>query len=71
MSFKKNKYVIIKSAISKDLAAFCMNYLLMKKQVYDTCLSERYLSPFENIMGFYYGNFITQMPTNNGKNNWS
>ncbi len=53
MSFKKNKYAIIKSAISKDLATFCMNYLLMKKQVYDTCVAERYLSPFENIMGFY------------------
>ena len=42
--FKKNKYAIIKQAISKDLATFCMNYILMKKQVYDTCIKERYIS---------------------------
>ena len=53
MSFKKNKYAIIKEAISKDLATFCMNYILMKKQVYDTCINARYISPFEKILGFY------------------
>ena len=54
--FKKNKYAIIKQAISKDLATFCMNYLLMKKQVYDTCLKERYISPFETMLGYYESN---------------
>lgn len=53
MSFKKNKYTIIKSAISKDLATFCYNYLLMKKQVYDACIKYKYISPFESILGFY------------------
>ena len=53
MSFKKNKYTIIKNAISKDLAAFCANYFLIKKQVYDTCMKYRYISPFENMLGFY------------------
>ena len=53
MDFKKNKYAIIKEAISKDLATFCMNYILMKKQVYDTCINARYISPFEKILGFY------------------
>jgi len=51
--FKKNKYAVIKKAIDKDLATFCMNYLLMKKQVYDTCLKERYISPFETMLGYY------------------
>ena len=51
--FKKNKYAIIRKAIDKDLATFCMNYILMKKQVYDTCLQERYISPFETMLGFY------------------
>ena len=37
MSFKKNKYTIIKQAISKDLATFIANYFRMQKQVYDTC----------------------------------
>jgi len=53
MSFKKNKYTIIRSAITKDLATFVANYFLMKKQVYDTCLKYRYISPYENMFGFY------------------
>jgi len=53
MSFKKNKYVVIKQAISKDLATFIYNYFLMKKQVYDTCLKQRYISPYETLLGSY------------------
>ena len=53
MSFKKNKYTIIRQAISKDLAAFDANYFLMQKQVYDTCKASRYFSPFETILGHY------------------
>ena len=53
MSFKKNKYVIIKQAIDKDLALFLYNYFLMQKQVYDTCMQHRYFSPYENIIGHY------------------
>ena len=55
MSFKKNKYTVIKQAISKDLAAFVANYFLMQKQVYDTCRQSRYFSPFETIIGYYEG----------------
>ena len=51
--FKKNKYVVIKQAISKDLATFIYNYFLMKKQVYDTCLKSRYISPYEVLLGVY------------------
>ena len=53
MSFKKNKYLIIRKAISKDLATFIANYFLMQKQVYDTCKQSRYFSPFETIIGEY------------------
>ena len=53
MSFKKNKYTVIKQAVSKDLAAFIANYFLMQKQVYDTCRQSRYFSPFETIIGYY------------------
>ena len=53
MSFKKNKYCVIRQAISKDLATFIYNYFLMKKQVYDTCLKSRYLSPYETLLGEY------------------
>jgi hypothetical protein len=31
--FKKNKYVIVRKAINKDLAIFLANYFAMKKQV--------------------------------------
>ena len=53
MSFKKNKYTIIRKAISVDLATFIGNYFCMQKQVYDTCRERRYFSPFENIIGYY------------------
>jgi len=51
--FKKNKYTVIRQAISKDLAAFVANYFSMQKQVYDTCRERRYFSPFEDILGYY------------------
>ena len=53
--FKKNKYVVIKQAISKELAAFVANYFLMKKQVYDTCRQARFISPYEVLLGEYEG----------------
>ena len=53
MSFKKNKHLIIRQAISKDLALFIYNYFNIQKQVYDTCLKERYISPFEILIGYY------------------
>ena len=53
MSFKKNKYTVIRKAISEDLASFVANYFLMQKQVYDSCRASRYFSPFETIIGYY------------------
>jgi hypothetical protein len=53
MDFKKNKYTIIRKAISKDLALFLYNYFLMKRQVLNTCRERRYFSPFETILGTY------------------
>ena len=52
MSFKKNKYVIIKQAIDKDLALFLYNYFHMKRQVLDTCRNARYISPYETLLGY-------------------
>ena len=59
--FKKNKYAIIKPAISNELATCLANYFLMQKQVYDTCIKTRYISPFETILG-YYENKHEQIP---------
>ena len=53
--FKKNKYVVIKQAISKELATFVANYFAMKKQVYDTCRQARFISPYEVLLGEYEG----------------
>jgi len=53
--FKKNNFCVIKEAISKDLAIFLYNYFSMQKQVYDTCIKERYISPFETMIGYYEG----------------
>ena len=60
--FKKNKYTVIKQAISKDLAIFIANYFRMQKQVYDTCKAARYFSPFENILGYYEDPKTGQIP---------
>ncbi len=56
MTFKKNKYAIIKQAISSDMSEFIFNYFLMKKQVYDSLLKYNYMSPYEDIMGKYENN---------------
>jgi len=55
MTFKQDKYCIIRQAISKELAAFVANYFSIKKQVYDTCRKTRYISPYETITGYYEG----------------
>ena len=59
MSFKKHKYTVIKNTIDKDFANFLANYFLIKRQVYDTCLKYRYISPFETMLGTYSD---TQIP---------
>ena len=53
MNFKKNKYLIIKNAISKDLATFIYNYFLIKQQVAKTLFNTRYISPFETMFGVW------------------
>ena len=55
MDFKKNKYAVIKKAIDKNLAIFLANYFSIKKQVYDTCINTRYISPYERMLGLYEG----------------
>jgi hypothetical protein len=51
MSFNKNKYTVIRKAISKDLAArLLQTTFTIKKQVYDTCRQARYISPYETLL---------------------
>ena len=53
MNFKNKKFLIIKNAISKDLATFVYNYFLMKRQVARTLFDKRYISPFESMFGVW------------------
>jgi hypothetical protein len=53
MSFKKNKYLIIKEAISKDLAKFCYDYFIMKRTVAKTMFDTRYISQFTEYFGVW------------------
>ena len=62
MTFKKDGYVIIRKAISKELATFVADYFRMQKQVHDTCKEHRYFSPFENILGTYETGSDAQVP---------
>ena len=53
MSFKKNKYSVIKEAISEELAKFCYDYFMMKKKVARTMFDTRYISQFTDYFGVW------------------
>ena len=44
-------YKIIKQVISKEIAEFNTKYFLLKRQVYQTFLNHRYISPYELVWG--------------------
>jgi len=51
MSFKEKKYVIIKEAISKELASFVTDYFLLKRQAADTLFKNNFIPPFAEEWG--------------------
>jgi hypothetical protein len=53
MSFKKKKYIVIKKALSKEMADFIYKYFLLKKQVAQTLFDNRYISPFTEYFGVW------------------
>ena len=53
MSFKKNKYTVLKNVISKELAKFVTDYFLLKRQVARTLFDIRYISPFTTEFGVW------------------
>ena len=46
MSFKKNKYKIIKNAIPVDVANFVHDYFVIKRNVFATLKNSTYISKF-------------------------
>jgi hypothetical protein len=53
MSFKKNKYTVLKKIISKDLANFIYQYFLNKRKVARVLFDEKYISPFNKEYGVW------------------
>ena len=50
-TFKKQKYLVIRKAVSKELCLFLYNYLLIKKQVTKTMFDYTYISKIERDFG--------------------
>ena len=53
MSFKKNKYQVIKGAISTELADFCYQYFLNKRAVARHMFDDRFISQFTTYFGVW------------------
>ena len=53
MSFKKNKYKVLKKAISKDVADFVYRYFLNKRMVARFLFDQRWISPFTTEWGVW------------------
>lgn len=59
MSFKKNKYIVIKNILSKDVIRLAHNYIIQKKKVYDLLVDKNIISPVTNYN--YWGNIDYQV----------
>ena len=53
MSFKKNKYTVLKRAISKEMADFCFAYFLNKRKVARFLFDQKYISPYTDYYGIW------------------
>jgi hypothetical protein len=53
MSFQKNKYTVIKKAISKELANFVYKYFCNKRKVARVLFDSKFISPFTEYWGVW------------------
>lgn len=51
--FEDQGFLIIKEAISKDLAKFCFDYINLKKTVAEKLFADREISPFTKMYGHW------------------
>ena len=51
MSFKKNKYTVLKGTISREIADFCYAYFLNKRNVATFLFDNKFISPFTEYFG--------------------
>ena len=54
MSFKKNKYIVIKNAVSKELVNFVYRYFLMKREVARKLFDTTTIPLFSQYFGNFY-----------------
>jgi len=53
MSFKKNKYKVLRGAISKELASFVYSYFIKKRRIARFLFDQKYISPFTEYWGIW------------------
>ena len=64
MSFKKNKYVVVKKAVSKEVINFLRDYFILKKELRGLYLIKIILIIFQKIMvRLVMIKFLTHMRT--------
>ena len=51
MSFKKKKYQVIKGALSKELANFIFNYMMLQRDAVDFMVKNNKLNPYNPFVG--------------------
>ena len=50
-AFQKNKYSVLRNAISKEIAEFTYKYFLNKRNVAKFLFDQKYISPFTEYFG--------------------
>ena len=51
--FQENNYVVVKEALSKDIAKFVTEYFLLKKKVTEMLFHNRIISPYSQLHGTF------------------
>jgi len=65
-AFKKNHFIVIRSAVDPKVAEFVFNYFLMKRQVARTFFDTRYISPFTTEWGVWNDEQVPNTYSNYG-----
>ena len=71
MNFKKDKYQVIKGAISTELADFCYQYFLNKRAVARHLFDDRYISQFTQYFGIWNDEMIPETYSHYGDIVWT
>ena len=54
MSFKKNKYLVLRNVLSKELSSFVYKYFLNKRSVAKVLFESKFISPFTEYWGIWH-----------------